>query len=454
MITRRHLPRRTFVKGIGTAIALPFLDAMVPAFAPAAARPSSPRRLAFVYVPNGAHMADWTPKQSGTDFELPRILQPLAPLRSEVLVLSGLAQMTGSPYGEKEGDHVRASGAYLTGVRPKLTQGVDIGVGISADQVAAHQIGGRTRFPSLELTCEDSRIGGFCEPSYSCAYLNSISWRTATTPNPPEINPRAVFERLFGASEPGETPADRARRAANRKSVLDFALEDARRLETSLGPTDRRKVDEYLTAVRVIEKRIEAAERDAASDEGAQRAPAMARPAGVPTEVRDHIRLMFDLMSVAFQADLTRVVTFIMGREGSGLTFREIGIPDAHHPLTHHRGNPEMIEKVIQINRYHVEQFVQFLTGLHAVREGDGSLLDHSMILYGSGLSDGDKHLHYDLPLLLAGRGGGSLRPGRHLVYKPETPMNNLLLSLLDRMEVPTDTLGDSTGKLSDLADL
>jgi hypothetical protein len=452
---KKYLPRRTFVKGFGTAIALPFLDAMVPALATAAERPAPPRRMAFIYVPNGVHMADWTPKRAGGDFDLPRILQPLAPFRKDLLVLTGLAQLTGSPYGEKEGDHVRAGGAYLTGVRPKKTQGVDIALGVSADQVAAQQIGGRTRFPSLELSCEDSRLGGFCEPSYSCAYLNSLSWRSATTPNPPEINPRAVFERLFAGMEPGETAASRARRALERRSILDFALEDAGRISGRLGPTDRRKVDEYLTAVRAIELRIEAAERDEReANEGLPARPSMDKPAGVPTELREHIDLMFDLTRVAFQCDLTRIVTFIVGREGSGLTFREIGISDAHHPLTHHRGNPEMIEKVIQINRWHVDRFVRFLESMRAAAEGDGTLLDHSMVLYGSGLSDGDKHLHYDLPLLLAGRGGGSLKPGRHVVYKPETPMNNLLLAMLERMHVPAETLGDSTGKLDQLSEL
>jgi len=453
MITGRHLPRRTFVKGLGTSIALPFLDAMVPALASAATRPAPPRRMAFIYVPNGIHMAEWTPKTTGADYRLTRILEPIAPLQSEVLVLTGLAQMTGSPYGEKEGDHVRAAGAFLTGVRPKMTRGVDIGIGISADQLAAHRIGSQTRFPSLELSCEDSRMGGFCEPSYSCAYLNTLSWSSPTTPNPPEINPRAVFERLFGGGAPGETRASRTQRALERRSILDFVLEDTRQLQLGLGPTDRRKLDEYLTAVRVVEKRIQAAEKEEA--EGSERpAPSMSRPAGVPTEIGEHVRLMFDLLTLAFQADLTRIVTLIVGREGSGLTFREIGIPDAHHPLTHHRGNPEMIEKVIRINRYHVELFVRFLNKLRSQPEGDGSLLDHSMILYGSGLSDGDKHLHYDLPLLLAGRGGGSVKPGRHVVYKPETPMNNLLLAMLERMGVPTDTLGDSTGKLEGFSEL
>jgi hypothetical protein len=452
MIMRRHLPRRTFVKGLGTSIALPFLDAMVPALARGAGKPASPRRMAIVYVPNGIHMADWTPKSAGADYDLPRILEPLAPFKNDMLVLSGLAQMTGSPYGEKEGDHVRASGAYLTGVRPKMTKGVDIGVGVSADQVAALHVGSRTRFASLELTCEDARLGGFCEPSYSCAYLNTLSWRSATTPNPAEINPRAVFERLFAGSDPGETAAQRARRAADRRSILDFVLDDARQLQHGLGPTDRRKVDEYLSAVRVIETRIEAAERE--SSQSGAGGPDMARPAGVPTLLSEHIRLMFDLTAVAFQADLTRVVTFIVGREGSGLTFPEIGISDAHHPLTHHRGKQEMIDKVIQINRWHVEQFALFLKRLRSQQEEDGSLLDHSMILYGSGLSDGDKHLHHDLPLLLAGRGGGSVKPGRHVVYKAETPMNNLLLSMLDRMGVPAEQLGDSTGKLEDLSDL
>ena len=458
MILHKSLPRRTFLRGFGTAIALPFLDAMAPALAAVAARPQPPRRMVFVYVPNGIVMNDWTPQETGPGFDLPRILEPLAPLRDDVLLLTGLAQHNGRALGDGPGDHARAAATFLTGVHPKKTPGADIHVGISADQVAAQRIGGKTRFASLEFGCEDGRLVGSCDSGYSCAYSNSISWRSATTPNPPEVNPRALFERLFAGLDPNETPASRERRRYYRKSILDFVMEDAQGLKADLGPTDQRKLDEYLTAVREIEKRIEASERAAAENESsaanALTEPPFEKPAGMPVEFVEHVRLMFDLLAVALQADLTRVATFMMGREGSGRTYREIGISDSHHPLTHHRNNAEMIDKVVQINRYHMQQFVYFLDKLRSTKDGDGSLLDHAMVLYGSGLSDGNKHWHHDLPALLAGRGGGTIRAGRHLSYKSETPMNNLFLSMLDRVGVPTETLGDSTGKLEHLSDL
>jgi hypothetical protein len=446
----KSLPRRTFLRGLGATIALPVLDAMTPAFASGANRlaAKSPLRLSIAYVPNGIVMKDWTPQTEGAAFELTRILKPLEPFRDQILVLSGLTQNNGRALGDGAGDHARAAATFLTGVHPRKTYGADIQNGISFDQIAAQHVGSSTRFPSLELGCEDGRLAGNCDSGYSCAYSNSISWRTATTPNPPEINPRVVFERLFGANA-AEDASTRAKRRLYNKSILDFVLSDAKRLEGDLGATDRRKLDEYLSAIRELERRIETAERD-----NKDIAPPIDKPAGVPVDYAEHARLMFDLQVIALQADLTRVVTFMMGREGSTRPYREIGISEAHHPLTHHRNNPEMIEKVTQINCYHVEQFAYFLGKLKATPDGDGTLLDHSLILYGSGLSDGNRHSHNNLPNLIAGGACGTLKTGRHVQYPAETPMNNLFVTVLDRMGVPTEKLGDSTGTLEHLTDV
>jgi len=311
--------------------------------------------------------------------------------------------------------------------------------------MATQAVGNQTRFPSLELTCEDGRLVGNCDSGYSCAYSNSISWRTPSSPNPAEINPRAVFERLFGDAD--LDPKVRAKRALYHKSILDFVSEDTKRLEGNLGSTDRRKLDEYLFAVREIEQRIEKAEKESAN----LPVPTMERPAGVPVDFSDHAKLMFDLMLAAFQTDQTRIATFMIGREGSGRTYREINISDAHHPLTHHRNNPEMVEKVAQINCYHMQQFATFLRKMKETKEGDGSLLDHSMIVYGSGLSDGNRHAHDHLPVILAGRAGGSIKSGRHVIYPAETPMANLYVAMLDRMGVPRESFGDSKAELDQL---
>jgi hypothetical protein len=447
IITRAHLPRRTFLKGLGAAVALPLLDAMAPALAaPAAVK--APMRLSFVYVPNGIIMSDWTPTGTGKEFELTRILKPLAPYRDELFVMSGLADHNGNDLGDGPGDHARAGASFLTGVHCRKTAGADIRGGISADQVAARAVASQTRLPSIELGCEDSRTVGNCDSGYSCAYTNSISWRGPTTPNPPETNPRLVFERLFGTMDLSLDPKTRARRAGYRKSILDLVQSDTQKLTGTLGPADRRKMDEYLTAVREIEQRIQAAEHD---DTAAL--PKLEKPVGIPTEFREYLGLMYDLQHLAFQADLTRVATLMVGREGSLRVYPEIGIPDPHHPLTHHRNNPDFIEKVTRINCLHVELFAEFLGKLKATPDGDGTLLDHSMIVYGSGLGDGNRHTHENLPVLLAGRGGG-MKAGRHLVYPDGTPMTNLYLTLLDRMGVRPETVGDSTGKLEHLTEL
>jgi hypothetical protein len=450
LITGKHLLRRAFLKGVGTAIALPWLDAMTPAFAAVSRLGGKPPvRMAFMYVPNGIVMPDWTPQAEGALADLPKLLEPIAPYRGKALVLSGLTHNGGRALGDGPGDHARAASTFLTGVHPKKTSGADIQAGISADQVAAAAIGKETKFASLELGLEDGRLVGNCDSGYSCAYSNSIAWKTPSTPLPPEINPRSVFERLFAGWESGEDAATRARRMRYNKSILDFVMEDTARLEGKLGPTDRRKMDEYLTAVREIEARIQKTEK-----QSAEMAPPMGKPDGIPIDYTDHARLMFDLLAVAFQSDLTRIATFMLAREGSSRAYREIGISDAHHPLTHHRGNQEMIDKVTQINRYHMEQFAYFIGKLDSIKEGDGTLLDHSMIVYGSGLSDGNRHQHNDLPCLLMGSAAASLRTNRHVRYAAETPMSNLYLAMLDRVGVKPEALGDSNGELNHLTDL
>jgi hypothetical protein len=454
IIMKKALSRRTLLRGLGTSIALPLLDAMTPAFAASSRLGSKPPcRMAFAYVPNGIDMQHWTPTVEGAVFEFPRILEPLAPFQKDLIVFSGLTQNGGRALGDGPGDHARAASSFLTGCHPRKTSGADINVGISVDQVAAQKIGDATRFASLELGCEDGRRAGNCDSGYSCAYSNSISWRTPSSPNPPEINPRAVFERLFAGLDPSETPAVRAKKDRYKKSILDFSLEDTRKLQGKLGPTDSRKIDEYLYAIREIEKRIDAAEKAAA--DGSQRiVPDFDKPAGIPIDFSEHARLMFDLQTIAFQADLTRVATFMLGREGSVRTYREIGISDAHHPLTHHRGNPEMIEKVSRINRYHMDQFAYFVGKLKSIPDGDGTLLDHTMALYGSGISDGNRHTHNDLPAVLVGRGASAFRTGRHVRYPTDTPMANLFVSMLDSMGFETPALGDSRGELEHLTDL
>jgi len=448
VITGKHIARRSFLRGVGTAIALPFLDAMTPAFAAnRIGSANTPRRMAFVYVPNGIIMKDWTPAAEGSAFDFSRILKPLEPHRRDLMVLSGLTQNTGRALGDGPGDHARAAASFLTGIHPKKTAGADISLGVSVDQIAAQKVGSATRFASLELGCEDGRLVGNCDSGYSCAYSNSISWRTSTTPLPPEVNPRAVFERLFG--DASETPEVRAKRLAYNKSILDFVLDDTQKLKGDLGRTDRRKFDEYLDAVREIERRIEQAEHD-----HTQFTPTIEKPSGVPVEFADHVHLMFDLMTLAFQADLTRISTFMICREGSTRTYREIGVSDSHHPLTHHRNNPEWIEKVTKINCFHLEQFAYFINKLKSTPDGDGTLLDRMMVVYGSGLSDGNQHTHNELPVVLAGAGNGALRPGRHMRYPKETPMNNLYVAMLDHMGVPPEKIGDSTGELEHLTDL
>lgn len=446
IVTRRHLPRRMFLKGMGAAIALPMLDAMTPALA--ATRRTAPVRLGFTYVPNGITMEEWTPAAAGRAFDYSRVLKPLEPFRKDTLVLSGLAQRNGNALGDGPGDHARAAAAYLTGVHPRKTAGADIRNGVSVDQVAAQQIGSETRFASLELGCDDSRTVGNCDSGYSCAYTNSLAWRSETTPMPPETNPRLVFERLFGDIDTSLPPEARARRLRYRRSILDLVGERTTALANDLGPADRRKLDEYLTSIREIERRIEMSEADMTG-----LVPTIDKPTGIPVLYADYVNLMFDLQIIAFQTDMTRIVTMMMGREGSMRTYPEIGVPDPHHPLTHHRGNAEWIERVTQVNVMHMELFAKFIQKMKDTPDGDGSLLDHSMIVYGSGLSDGNRHTHEDLPVLLVGRGGG-FRTGQHIAYETNTPMTNLFLTLLDRMGVQAEQIGDSTGHIEHLTEV
>jgi len=453
MSLSKRLERRTFLRGLGTAVALPFLDAMVPAFARAATNPRC--RMAFVYVPNGIIMDAWTPVTEGQiaalPAELPRISAPLAAYRQDIMMLGGLTCNSGRALGDGPGDHGRAGAAYLTATHPRKTAGRDIQTGISVDQIAAQHIGSGTKFASLELGCEDGVQGGNCDNGYSCAYSNSISWRSSSTPMPPEVRPRAVFERLFGSDDFGQDPVQRARQMKYQASILDVVLGDAQRLKNTLGSTDRAKLDEYLFAIRDIESRIQKTEKQNAQ----VKIPTLIEPpSSVPDNLTEHSKLMFDLMTVAFQANLTRVVTMLMATEQSTRSYREIGVAEGHHGLTHHQGDKDKIEKVTQINRFHVEQFAYFLGKLKATQDGDGTLLDHSMIVYGSGLSDGNRHLHENLPTVLAGRGCGTLTPGRYVKYAAETPMANFFVAMLDRMGVPVDKMGDSTGEIDHLTDL
>jgi hypothetical protein len=437
-----RISRRTVLRGLGTAIALPMLDAMAPAVMRAAVdeKRTSPVRMAFVYVPNGKHMPDWTPAVTGADFELPYILEPLAAVKQQLLVLSGLAQDHGRPHGDGPGDHARALSSFLTGAQARKTHGADIKVGVSVDQVAARKVGQRTRFPSLELGCDRGAQAGNCDSGYSCSYSTNISWRTETTPQAKEIDPKLVFERLFSV---GSAAEQRSRREKYKKSILDFALEDARDLEAKLGAKDRGKLDEYLTCVRELEKRI-----GAAAKEPDVPLPDYPQPGGIPKDYAQHIRLMYDLMALAFAADLTRVATFVVANEGSNRPYPFIDVPDGHHDLSHHGGNEEKQKKIREINHFHTTHLAYFLEKLKGTADGERSLLDQSMIMYGSGIGDGNAHNHDNLPILLAGSGGGTIASGRHVRYERETPLNNLFLSMLDRMESGVDGLGDSTGRL------
>lgn len=443
IVTRKKLSRRTVLRGLGATISLPFLDAMTPAFAGTV---PGPVRAAWFYVPNGIDMRNWTPGEEGPLTELPSILAPLEPMKQDVLVLSNLTANWGRPLLVGAGDHGRACAAYMTGMEVHHTAGADLKLGISADQLIATAIGNRTKLPSLEIGLEETRQAGNCDNGYSCAYCYNMAWRTESQPLPPISDPRQLFERLFGA-DVIEPPADRARRLMMRQSILDQAMGDTRKLEANLGPDDRRKLDEYLSSVREIELQVERAAKETAIID-----PEMPKPFGVPPEFPDYFDLMTGMLLIAWKADITRVATVMIGREGSVRAYPEIGISDGHHPLTHHRGNLEMLDKVRQINSLHLKLFAEFLAKLKSTQEGDSNLLDQSMIVYGSGLSDGNSHFHDQLPTVLAGRGGNFLSPGRHIVYQRETPVCNLFATVAEHMGVRAEHFGDSTGRLQGLS--
>ncbi|MDX1933260.1 MAG: DUF1552 domain-containing protein [Capsulimonadales bacterium] len=447
----QHLDRRTFLRGVGTVLSLPLLEAMMPtgAMAQTAKSAVTPKRIAFLFVPNGVNMSEWTPKADGP-LTLSRTLEPLAKVKDSINVLTGLTQDGAFAHGDGGGDHARSAAAWLTGCHPTKTSGANIKAGISADQLAARYLGRHTPFPSIELGCERGGLAGDCDSGYSCAYSNTISWRTEATPMAKETDPRLVFERLFtNGSDEEETEKARALRQATDKSILDFVMEDARTLRNQLGTQDRRKLDEYFEGVREVERRLQWVEK--ANAERAAGNTQMVAPSGIPSEFNDHIRLMGDMMVLAFQADLTRIATYMFANEGSNRAYRLINIPDGHHDLSHHGMNAEKLEKVRQINRFHVEQLAYILEKMKSIKEGNGSLLDNTLLVYGGGISDGDRHNHDDLPLLLAGGAAMGIKTGRHIRYKNGTPMTNLLLTMLDKVGVPADqikTLGDSTGRL------
>jgi len=431
---------------MGTALALPMLEGALPlsALAQSLKPAQRPNRIAFLFVPNGVNMEHWTPATEGALDTLPTVLEPLQPLKSEFQVLTGLAQRNAFALGDGPGDHARSSAAWLTGVHPKKTAGSDIQNGISADQVASQHIGGRTRLPSLELGCERGAVSGNCDSGYSCAYSSSISWRSPTTPMPKEVNPRMVFERLFGDSELADESLQKRRK--QRISILDLVAEDAAELKRKLGSRDKLKIEEYFTSVRDIESRLERME-----ESEAKLVKMGQKPTGVPSDYGEHVRLMGDMMILAFQADLTRISTFMFANEGSNRNYRNIGISDGHHDISHHGKQAEKLEKKRQIDRFHVEQLAYILNRMRSIREVEGTLLDNTMLLYGGGIGDGDRHNHDDLPILLAGRGAGKLKPGRHVRFRQGTPLNNLFLSMLDKVGVDVEQLGDSTGKLQGL---
>lgn len=441
IITKRALPRRTFLRGMGATVALPFLDAMVPALSARAVKPTI--RLGFVYIPNGTIQPMWVPATTGTNFELSPILSPLAPVRDSITVLSGLAHRQADNLGDGNGDHARGTAVWLTGVHAwdRGRGGVDgVRLATTVDQIAAAELGKDTRLRSLELSLESpTQIG--CD-SEDCFFSNTISWKSPTTPLPMEPHPRMVFERLFGTAS---TPAQRRARIRRTSNILDSVLEEVAGLQKTLGPGDRAKLTEYLEAVHEIEGRIRRTEQDSAA--GALALPT--RPDDIPESFEDYVNLMFDLQVLAYQADITRVTTLLMGRETSPRTFEQIGVPEQHHSCSHHIDNPELMARKAKIDQYHVALFGQFLEKLKATKDGDGNLLDNSMILYGGGLGNGNLHDHVNLPVLVAGRGAGTLSGGRHINYPDNTPMANLLLSMLDKAGVPTpEKIGDSTEHL------
>jgi hypothetical protein len=458
LAAQRHagFSRRHFLRGLGVCLALPAFESLLPTKLLAATvspagnlattATGAPLRTAFVYFPNGAIPAAWWPATEGTDFQLSRTLQPLAANQKQIQVIGGLDHLNATAGMDGGGDHARANGTFLTGVRMKKSA-TDIHAGISIDQAIARQVGHLTRFPSLELTCDAGRNTGACDSGYSCAYQYNLSWSSPNTPLTPEANPRQVFERLFGAGAPGERVANAQRRRQEQRSILDFVMQDASAMERRLGQRDQTKLDQYLTGVRELEARIQKAEQF-----GDVKDPMVETPAGVPADYAQHIQLIYDIMLLAFQTDSTRVATLLLAHDGSNRSFADIGIPEGHHDLSHHQNNPDKIEKITEIDLFYVQQFGKFLDRLQATKDVDGnSILHNTMIVYGGGNADGNRHTHVNLPILLAGAGGGTVTPGR-FVKQGGKPATNLFLSMADRMGLQNlERFGDSTGRLENI---
>jgi hypothetical protein len=433
------------LKGLGATIGLPWLEVMTPSAASAAPVAKLPIRCAFLYVPNGVHMQDWTPKAEGTLTDLPATLEPLKAFKNDINVFSGLALDKAKANGDGPGDHARAQASFLTGRQARKTDGADIRIGQSADQWIANHIGDNTKFSSLEIGIEGGRQGGNCDSGYSCAYQSNFSWRDDTTPNAKDIDPKQVFERLFG-NGPAKDDNREKRDRAN-KSILDFVGEEAKALEGSLGASDKRKMDEYLTAIRELELRIERARE--VKNSKSTFTPDMKVPTGMPKDPQTHMRVMADLMVLAFQADLTRVCTFPLANDGSNRPYPMLGVPEGHHELSHHGNDKKKQEKIQKINKFHIEQVAYLLEKLKSVKEGDKTLLDQVMLVYGSGIGDGNRHNHDELPILFAGHGGGTIKCGQHLRFKRDTPLMNLYLTMFEKIGCPAKSFGDSTGVLS-----
>jgi Protein of unknown function (DUF1552) len=441
-ISKMALPRRTFLRGMGITIALPLLDAMMPAMSVLAKSPAQPvKRLGFVYTPNGATMSAWTPAAEGTLSELSPTLSPLEKLRQHVLVPTGLSQKQAESFGDGNGEHSRGQTVWLSGVHPKRTEGADVQAGITVDQIAAQQISKDTPLLSIEMALEQNYLVGNCDNGYSCVYWNTISWRTPTTPLPMEVNPRVVFERMFGD---GGTPQQRLAQIREDRSILDSVKDSISGLQSRLGAGDRTRLSEYLDSMREIERRIQVAEKQ--SGESPIALPD--RPVGAPESYDEHAKLMFDLAALAYQADITRVFTLLLGREQTNRPYPFIGVPEAHHSISHHQNDPVKLAKAAKINTYHIQLLAYFAERLNSIPDGDGTLLDHSMIMQGSGLSNSDQHSHIDLPLVVVGGGAGSLKGGRHLRFPKDTPMNNLHMALLQKVGVPVEKFGDATGRI------
>lgn len=445
-VTKKALSRRTILRGIGTAMALPLLDAMIPAFAPAATT-APVRRFGVVYHPNGVIYDKWLPTGSGASYELSPTLKALEPFKKDVLVITGLASDQAEALGDGGGDHSRACGSFLTGVHVKKSDSI-VENAVSMDQIVAKAFENETQLSSLQMTADENSLLGSCDLGYSCAYSSTVSWLTPTLPLMAENNPRVLFERMFGSSDSTDARV-RAARLQQDRSLVDSVNDRVHQLQRKLGAADNRKVDDYLASLRDVERRIQKAE-----EQSSKELPNVKQPVGIPDNFAEHVRLLYDLQLLAYQSDLTRVITFMYGREQTGRPYPHIGVPEPHHPLTHHQLDPVKMDKCTRIQRHHIELFTEFLGKLRNTPDGDGSLLDHSILLFGSGISNSDRHTHGPLPIFLAGGGAGAIKGGRHIVVPEHTPLTNLQLTLLNRMGVPAEMLGDSNGQFNELSEL